>query len=67
MKYRPEKWHKPYSDNPLLECEKKVFEAGADAMLQLLITEAQEYGQTANHYLRHDDYLCDVLAQGLKL
>ena len=67
MKYRPEEWHNPYNGDPSLEGEKNVFEAGADAMIELLLKEAHEYGQTANHYLRHADYLCDVLSQGLKL
>jgi hypothetical protein len=67
MKYRPEAWNNPYTGNLSSEYEKNIFEAGADAMLEMLLSEAQEYNKTANHYMRHDDYLCDVLAQGLKL
>lgn len=61
--YRPEGWTNPCAD----EIERNMFEAGADAMLQMLLKEASEYGQTAHHYLRHDDYLCDVLAEGIQL
>jgi hypothetical protein len=67
MNYRPDGWSNPYLADPSKEREKNIFEAGAAAMLDSLLTEAFEYNQTANHYLRHDDYLCDVLAQGLKL
>lgn len=63
MNYRPEGWNNPCSE----EHEKNIFEAGAEAMLQMLIKEAIDYGQTAHHYLRHDDYLCDVLSQGIQL
>jgi hypothetical protein len=63
LEYRPEGWTNPCAD----ELEKNIFEAGANAMLQMLLNEAHEYGQTAHHYLRHDDYLCDVLAQGIQL
>jgi hypothetical protein len=63
LEYRPEGWNNPCAG----EQEKRVFEAGADAMLEMLLKEANEYGETANHYLRHDDYLCDVLAQGIRL
>jgi hypothetical protein len=63
LKYRPEGWSNPF----LEEREKRLFEAGADAMLDMLLKEAHEYGQTAHHYLRHDDYLCDILAQGIQL
>jgi hypothetical protein len=65
--YRPEGWNNPYNGDPLAEDEKTIFEAGASTMFHLLLKEALEYSQTANHYLRHDDYLCDVLAQGVKL
>jgi len=67
MKYRPEAWNNPYGGKLSCEHEKKIFEAGADAMLEALLSEAQAYNQTANHYVRHDDYLCDVLALGVKL
>jgi hypothetical protein len=67
MNYRPDEWSNPYSDDPLTEKEKVIFEAGASAMFHLLLEEALEYSQTANHYIRHDDYLCDVLARGVKL
>ncbi len=67
MKYRPESWNNPYGGKPSRQYEKSIFEAGADAMLEELLSEAQEYNQTANHYIRHDDYLCDVLALGVKL
>jgi hypothetical protein len=63
LHYRPDGWNNPCS----ADREKDIFEAGADAMLQMLIKEAHDYGQTAHHYLRHDDYLCDVLAQGIEL
>jgi hypothetical protein len=63
MHYRPDGWKNPCS----ADHEKDIFEAGADAMLQMLIKEARDYGQTAHHYLRHDDYLCDVLAEGIEL
>jgi hypothetical protein len=63
LAYRPEGWTNPGAN----ELEKNIFEAGADAMLQMLLSEASEYGRTAHHYLRHDDYLCDVLAQGIQL
>ncbi len=36
-------------------------------MLELLLKEASEYRQTAHHYMRHDDYLCDVLSRGIQL
>jgi len=65
--YRPEGWANPYSDDSSAEMAKMIFEAGADAMLELLVKEAQDYKGTAHHYMRHDDYLCDILAQGLKL
>jgi hypothetical protein len=67
MNYRPQEWSNPYDGCPSLESERSVFEQGASAMLEKLLREAREYGETANHYLRHDDYLCDVLAQGVAL
>ena len=63
LKYRPDGWNNPCNKAR----EKDIFEAGADAMLNMLIKEAFDYGQTAHHYLRHDDYLCDILAQGIQL
>jgi len=63
LEYRPEGWDNPCSG----EREKSIFEAGANAMLEMLLKEAHEYGRTAHHYLRHDDYLCDVLARGIQL
>ncbi|MDD5311900.1 MAG: hypothetical protein PHO26_02540 [Dehalococcoidia bacterium] len=67
VKYRPEGWANPYSDDARGEEEKSIFEAGADAMLDMLLKEAHEYSKTVHHYMRHDDYLCDVLAHELKL
>jgi hypothetical protein len=67
MKYRPEAWNNPYGGKLSCDYEKNIFEAGADAMLEALLSEAQAYNETANHYVRHDDYLCDVLALGVKL
>lgn len=67
MNYRPEGWDNPYNSDASFENERSTFEAGASAMLDLLLKEAFEYSQTAHHYIRHDDYLCDVLAQGVKL
>lgn len=67
MNYRPDGWNNPYSDDPAQQRESRIFEAGAAAMLELLLQEAFEYSRTANHYIRHDDYLCDVLAHGVKL
>ena len=63
MKYRPHGWDNPCAE----ERDRSIFEAGADAMLQLLIREAYEYGETEHHHVRHDDYLCDVLAEGIQL
>ncbi|MCX6005260.1 MAG: hypothetical protein NT082_06270 [Chloroflexi bacterium] len=67
IKYRPEGWINPHADGVGREYEKNIFEAGADAMLAMLLKEAHEYSQTVHHYMRHDDYLCDVLAHELKL
>jgi hypothetical protein len=67
MNYRPQGWSNPYDGKASLQRESSVFEQGASAMLEMLMKEAHEYGESANHYLRHDDYLCDVLAQGLAL
>jgi hypothetical protein len=65
--YRPKGWTNRYANDASRGYEKYIFEAGADAMLESLLKEAHEYGQSANHYLRHDDYLCDVLAHEMKL
>jgi hypothetical protein len=65
--YRPDGWTNRYSGDASRGHERYIFEAGADAMLEMLLKEAQDYGQTAHHYLRHDDYLCDVLGRGMKL
>ena len=65
--YRPEGWINPYVADSSWEMAKIIFEAGADAMLNLLLKEAHEYKDTVHHYMRHDDYLCDILAHGLKL
>jgi hypothetical protein len=65
--YRPEGWMNRYANDASRAYERYIFEAGADAMLETLIKEAQDYSRTANHYLRHDDYLCDVLAHEMKL
>ncbi|MGA9048705.1 MAG: hypothetical protein WB588_06910 [Dehalococcoidia bacterium] len=67
ISYRPEGWTNPYGSDCSWEMAKMIFEAGADAMLNLLLKEAQDYNETAHHYMRHDDYLCDILAQGLKI
>jgi hypothetical protein len=65
--YRPEGWTNRYSDDASRGYERYIYEAGADAMLETLLKEAHAYGQTGNHYLRHDDYLCDVLGRDLQL
>ena len=65
--YRPEGWANRYADDASRAYERYIYEAGADAMLETLIEEAHAYSRTANHYLRHDDYLCDVLAREMKL
>jgi hypothetical protein len=67
MNYRPQGWNNPYEGHASLQNQSSVFEEGASAMLEMLLREGLEYGETANHYLRHDDYLCDVLAQGVAL
>ena len=67
MDYRPSGWNNPFNGESVKEREKMIFEAGASAMLDMLLREALEYSRTANHYIRHDDYLCDVLAQGVEL
>ena len=66
-KYRPEGWSNPYNGNPLFESKQSVFEAGANAMLWMLLNEARKYGLTEHHYMRHDDYLCDVFAHKLDI
>ncbi len=65
--YRPDGWANPYANDASRGYERYIYEAGADAMLQTLIKEADDYSRTANHYIRHDDYLCDVLAHEMKL
>ena len=67
IKYRPEDWNNRYADDASRGYERYIYEAGADAMLETLLKEADEYSRTANHYLRHDDYLCDVLAHEMNL
>jgi hypothetical protein len=67
LKYRPEGWSNPYDHDPAVESKRSIFEDGANAMLWILIKDAQEYSLTAHHYMRHDDYLCDILAHDLKL
>ena len=67
INYRPEGWANPYDDDSSREMARMIFEAGAEAMLDLLLKEAQDYKETVHHYMRHDDYLCDILAQGLKI
>lgn len=67
IKYRPEGWSNPYSDSQSFEFKNSIFEAGANAMLWMLLEEARKYGLTSHHYMRHDDYLCDVLAHNLKI
>lgn len=65
--YRSDGWANPYANDSSRGYERYIFEAGADAMFETLIKDADSYSQTANHYLRHDDYLCDVLAHEMKL
>jgi hypothetical protein len=65
--YRPEGWTNRYAGDASRGYERYIFEAGADAMLETLLKEAHAYGHTGNHYLRHDDYLCDVLDRDLQL
>jgi hypothetical protein len=67
LSYRPEGWATPYDHDQAMESKRSIFEDGANAMLWTLLKDAQEYGLTAHHYMRHDDCLCDVLAHGLKL
>ena len=65
--YRPDGWTNRYTDDASRGYERYIFEAGADAMFETLLKEANEYSRTAHHYLRHDDYLCDVLGREMKL
>jgi hypothetical protein len=67
IKYRPEGWINPYSGNPSCEFKDSIFEAGANAMLWMLIEEARKYSLTNHNYMRNDDYLCDVIAHNVKL
>ena len=65
LRYRPEGWHNPYRD--ATGHERSIFEEGANAMFEMLLKEAQDYSDTVHHFMRHDDYLCDIIAKGLKL